>query len=172
MKIYRAGSLFVLLAVLLCVTIVAPEPLAGNKFLDGFVSHEIMAFLIVILTITFASVANIHLSVSRLQGSIRSAKARVELDKSFATPLRSETRSSAYLLFWAFCLCAVALLVKGQFPENDYVKSSVHSIAIVVVVTNAIVLYDIYKTVFALVAQPEISDGETQDYSDESPPAG
>lgn len=172
MKIYRVGSLFALFAILACMTIVVPSPLATNKFLDDFVSHEIMAFLIVVLTITFASVANIHLAVSRMQSGIKDAKARQGLERDFATPLKAETRSSAYVLFWAFCFCAVALVVKGQFPENAYVKSAVHSVAIVVVVINAMILYDIYRTVFALVSQPEVANGDGQDFTDESPPTG
>ena len=171
MKIYRVGSLFALMTVLLCWSIVEPAHLASNKFLDEFVSHEIMAFLIVVLTITFASVANIHLAVSRMQSGIRDAKARDELEREFATPLKAETRSSAYVLFWAFCVCACALLAKGQFPENEYVKAIVHSIAVVVVVANAMILYDIYRTVFALVSQPEIADEDGQDFTDDSPPA-
>ena len=172
MKIYRVGSLFLLSAVLACLTITAPAPLAQNEFLDDFVSHEIMAFLIVVLTITFASVANIHLAVSRMQGGIKNDQFRASLERDFATPLKRETRSSAYLLFWAFCICAIALVIKGQFPTIAYVKSAVHSIAVVVVVINAMVLYDIYQTVFALVSQPEEADGEGQDFTDESPPAG
>lgn len=172
MKIYRVCGLSVLLVGLLCLTIVEPQPLAGNKFLDEFISHEIMAFLIVVLTITFASVANIHLAISRMQGSIKNVGAREQIETQFAGPLKQETRSSAYLLFWVFCVCATSLVIKGQVPENAYVKSAVHSIGIMAVVINAVVLYDIYKTVFALVSLPEVKRDEEQDYTDESPPAG
>lgn len=172
MKVYRVCGLAVLLAGLICVSIIHPCVLATNKFLDAFVSHEIMAFLIVILTITFASVANIHLTVGRMQGAIRDENARDSLEQQFARPLKDDTRSSAYLLFWVFCIMALLLVFKGQFSENAYAKSFVHSAGILAVTLNAVVLYDIYQTVFALVSQPETADEDDQDFTGDSPPAG
>lgn len=134
-----------------------PQVLAANTFLTGFVTYEIMSFLIVILTITFASVANIHLSVSRTQTTIKDAATRKRVEENFAKPLRAETRSSAWLLFWALVICTVALFLKGEFPTNQYVLSAVHGIAVLVLITNAVVLYDIYSTVFALVG---LDDGK------------
>ncbi|MES2444905.1 MAG: hypothetical protein V4574_18940 [Pseudomonadota bacterium] len=140
-------------------TLFWPQALAGNKFLSGFVTYEIMSFLIVILTITFASVANIHLSISRTQTAIKDTTTRERIEESFAKPLRAETRSSAWLLFWALAICTVALLVKGQFQENQYVLSAVHGVAVLVLITNAVVLHDIYATVFALVG---LDDGKAK----------
>jgi hypothetical protein len=145
-----------------------PAVLADNTFLMQFVTFEIMSFLVVILTITFASVANIHLSISRTQTLIKDASTREKIENGFAKPLREETKSSAWLLFWALCVCAVALFVKGEWPGNKGVVSMVHGVGILVLVTNAVVLYDIYGTIFALVG----TDTGHADFTEDSPRAG
>lgn len=133
------------------LTAFAPQFLACNEFLKGFVTYEIMSFLIVIVTITFASVANIHLSINKTQASVNDAAKRQHLEDNFAAPLREETSSSAWLLFWGLVICAICLFIKGQFPTNSYVVSGVHGIAVLILIMNAVVLYDIYSTVFGLV---------------------
>lgn len=138
-------------ALVATLTLFAPQVLAKNVFLQGFVTYEIMSFLIVIVTITFASVANVHLSINKTQSAIADAAKRKELEDSFAKPLRDDTASSAWLLFWGLVIVGVALGVKGQFPDSLYVVSGVNGVAVLVLVMNAAVLYDIYATVFALV---------------------
>lgn len=164
-------SILFMAALVGAATLLRPGLLAGNAFLKEFVNHEIMAFLVVILTITFASVANIHLAISRTQTTIRDAADRARIERQFAKPLQEETRSSAWLLFWSFAVCAVAVLVKGQFPTNQYVVSVSHGVAIIVVFINAAVLYDIYGTIFELVGVKGSEDGndEGPDFTDESP---
>jgi hypothetical protein len=147
-------------AVIVSLSLIFPQVLADNEFLRGFVSYEIMSFLIVILTITFASVANIHLSISRTQTAIKDVETRKRIEENFAKPLQSETRSSAWLLFWALVICAVALFVKGEFPKEVHVVSLVNGVAVLVLITNAVVLYDIYSTVFALVGTDRASEPE------------
>lgn len=143
-------ALFSLGTVLAVLTIIQPTFLAGNRILSDFVTHEILVFLIVPLTVTFASVANIHLQVSNMVREVKRAEARQRLEQSFATPLRTEINSSAWLLFWSFVVCTIAVAVKGEFEQNPYVVSAVHSIAIVSVTITAVVLYDVHKTIFAL----------------------
>lgn len=151
-------SLGTLLSVL---TICHPNILSSNSFLRSFVSHEIMAFLIVVLTITLASVANINLQITSMVRQLTSSEARRRAELVLATPLRKEVNSSAWLLFWAFVACAIALVIKGQWHENAYVESGVNSIAIVVMVMNLLVLYDIHQTIFALA--PAITPDNPRD---------
>lgn len=151
MKVVWTVLLIFGVAVVLTLSAFCPKILAENKFLVGFVTYEIMSFLIVIVTVTFASVANIHLSISKTQAGVSDEAVRKRLEEQFARPLRDDTRSSAWLLFWSMVICAIALLIKGQFPTEQHVVSAVHGVAILVLITNAVVLYDIYETVFALV---------------------
>lgn len=142
-------------AVGVTMSIVWPSVLAENVFLKNFVNHEILSLLVVVLTITFASVANIHLTISQTQTKIEDAQERKRIEEQFAKPLRRETASSAWLLFWAFVVCFLAVLVKGQFGEVERAVSAVHAVALIVIFINAAVLYDIYGAVFALVGVEE-----------------
>jgi len=139
----------------------APKVLAENTFLDAFVSHEIMAFLIVILTITLASVGSIHLTMTEtLQRMVPDKEARERVEKGAAADFRAEINSSAWYLFWAFVVCAASLVVKGQW-HNDYVKSAVHGLAITVVILNLLILRDLYKTIFVMAStSPPSNNGK------------
>lgn len=145
-------------SVVASMSLFCPKILAENEFLKGFVTYEIMSFLIVIVTVTFASVANIHLSISRTQAAIKDATTRKKIEEDFAKPLKDETRSSAWLLFAGLIVCTVDLLVKGQFPKAEFVASLANGVAVLVLITNAVVLYDIYSTVFALVGMDKSSE--------------
>lgn len=158
MRVFWIISIIIGVALVVTLSVCFPSFLADNKFLVAFVTHEIMSFLVVILTITFASVANIHLTISRAQAGIADSDKRDQLEKEFARPLREETRSSAWLLFWGLVICGLALLLKGQFPEVEQVVSLVHGIAIIILVTYGVVTYDIYEAVFELVGIEAIDD--------------
>jgi hypothetical protein len=133
------------------MSIMHPATLAKNSFLVGFVNHELLSVLVVVMTITFASVANIELSLNRMQRRIADKAKRAEIEQNVAGPLRREIRSSAWLLFWALVVAVVAVLVKGAWPDNQFVLSLTHGIAVLLLVINGVVLYDIYATSFALV---------------------
>lgn len=107
--------------------------------------------LVVVVTITFASVSNIELSLNRMQRRIADKAKRQELDQRFAGPLRREIRSSAWLIFWALVVAVAAVLIKGAWSDNQFVLSLTHGIAILILITNGVVIYDIYGTSFALI---------------------
>jgi len=132
------------------LTICHPEVMATNTFLSAFVTHEILGLLIVVLTITLASVANVHLTITRI---IRD-KFPVEAEgRAAAAPARREINSNAWSLFWAFGVCVILLLVKGSNPGQIYVLSLANGLALLVLLFNGLVMYDIYQTIFDLVEQ-------------------
>lgn len=135
-------------ATIVCaLTIAAPSVLAANTFLNGFVTHEILALLAVVLTITLASVANVHLTITRI---IRSKFADENKGRLAAAPARSEINSNAWALFWAFLVCVAVLVLKGAYPTEVYLVSLMNGLALLVLLFNLLVLHDIYQTVFDL----------------------
>lgn len=150
-KVALTVIILILIAVGITVSLFWPSVLADNQFLANFVNHNLLSLLVVILTITFASVGNIHLSISKTQTSIQDAGKRAEIEEQFAKPLQAETESSAWLLFWALVACVVILLIKGSFADYVFIVSATHAAALILLFINAAVLYDIYGTVFALV---------------------
>ncbi|QSB43435.1 hypothetical protein IDJ81_08470 [Tsuneonella flava] len=138
------------------LTIAHPSVLAENSFLDAFISHEILALLIVILTITLASIGNIHLTLSRM---VQRFENRAEGELA-ATPARNEINSSGWSLLYAFAVCTVILLVKGGTDSNAYAQSATNGAGLVILLFNMLVLKDIYDTVYDLVK----SDGGAREH--------
>jgi hypothetical protein len=94
---------FIIISFLLFVataTVCNPEFLAKNSFLESFVTHEILGILAVIMTVTFASVANIHFYITRIVGKAYGADLNKGQRKADAP--RSELNTNAWLLFWCF----------------------------------------------------------------------
>lgn len=158
MKVFWQVFVIFSTALIGTLTLFAPKFLAENEFLKAFVGHELLAFLVVVLTITLGSVANIHLSIARTQTEIQDADTRKKIEEQFAKPLKLETQSSAWMLFWAMVVIVVALVIRGAVPQSEYVSSVVHGVAITVLILNGVVLYDIYSTIFELIG---LSHGDT-----------
>ncbi|MFC3785083.1 hypothetical protein GGR90_003574 [Sphingopyxis italica] len=157
--VIRWCGLIGLATLVIALTVVHPHVLAANEFLHAFVSHEMLALLIVILTITLASIGNIHLTLSRI---VRRFKSHADGELA-AAPARQELDSNAWSLFWAFVACVVVLLIKGGFPTDVYIVSLMNGFALIILAFNMAVLHDIYSTVFDLVRQDSTSDEHKPD---------
>lgn len=173
MKNWRIGILFAFVAILGAIAVSKPVWLSSNVFLRDFISFEIIAVLVVILTITFASVANIHLALNRIEAKAKGSR------KSRIGEIRQEVNSDAWVIFWAFIVCVAALLIKGAFPQNVHIVAAANAVGLTVLLINALVLHTIYRAIFALVTVENLlgeestsSSEKAQDYSNDSPPAG
>lgn len=151
-----AEGLSIATAIAVCVaTAFRPDILASNKFLAGYVTHEILALLAVTMTITFASVANVHLSITRsLQSAVEDPKQRAKIERDYAMPLRNEINSSAWLLFWTFIAVFIIVFMKGQLESSKYFLSFAHGAGIVATVINLLVIRDIYRMTFYMASDP------------------
>lgn len=149
---YAAISLGLLSLFVLSVSLFEPKLLADNSFLDDFIGSQILSLLAIILTITLASVANIHLALNRIIES--KFKDDFLLGYKGAEPVRKEINSNAWMLFWSFLICILLLLINGQFGKITYVQSFVYGICLIILVLNVCVLYEIYKSVYALIGIP------------------
>jgi len=166
--IWRIGILFAFIAIAGSVSVSRPDILTKNEFLKAFMGPDMVSVLVVILTITFASVANIHLSISRIIGSCSNRNEAMEASKG----VRKQINSNAWLIFWAFLVALLALFFYGQFPEGDMVRSICISICLSVFLMNGLVMHDLYRTIFILVENylPNDKSGDGQDFSQDTPP--
>lgn len=167
--IWRLGILFAFIAIVGSASVNRPYIFAGNEFLKAFMGPDLVSVLVVVLTITFASVANIHLSISRM---IASAPNRRSAEIA-ANGVRYQINSNAWLIFWAFAVALVALFLYGEFPCNVTVRAVMMAVCMTVVVLNGLVMHDLYRTIFLLVANSPFGEtnSDRQDFSDEGPPA-
>lgn len=166
---WRIGILFAFIAIAGSVSVSRPHLLTGNTFLQALMGPDLIAILVVALTITFASVANVHLAISRLVASAPNQKQA----KVAAGRARHQLNSNAWTIFWAFLASLVALLAYGM-TQNPTIKAAMITACLTVVLLNGLVMHDIYRSIFILVSldQPNGRITGQQDFAQDSPPAG
>jgi hypothetical protein len=128
--------------VVVVATIAAPWALSDrNTFLAGFVNHEFLAFMGVIVTITLASAANIHLELNRYEESFHNV--------SF-TDTKRHVRHSAYALIGALVASLVVVVVKPLGPATEAWQSGVNGMALTVILAGVMILIDLTQAAFGL----------------------
>lgn len=127
-------------------TVCMPNLFGENAFLQGFVTHEILALMAVILTVTLASVANIHLSLNRIV--ITKFSTRKEMVEA-AQSVKKELSDNAWYIFWGFAAVIILLIAKG-ISKNLFLQSAVNAACIWVLLVYILCMYDIYRVVFGL----------------------
>lgn len=140
-------SLIALATVIAVTVICKPEWLAENAFLVSFANHEVLALMAVILTVTLASVANIHMTLNRIVA--RRFNNNEEL-KTAAAEVKGELKDNAWYIFWGFTLTIVVLLVKGLNAEDTLIVSISNGIVVWTLFLFILCMHDIYKVVFGI----------------------
>lgn len=131
------------LAAWLIVSLAAPWALGDtkNSFLKNFVNHEMLSFLGVVVTITLASTASLHIELNKLE---EAAGGRVFMKT------RARIHMSAYALIWALVFAVGLVTSKPLFGETETATSLVNGAAILIILFNILVLADITKLTFSL----------------------
>ena len=129
-------------------SVVAPTVLSDrNSFLKGFVSHELLVLLGVIVTITLASAANLHLELNKLEEPVR---------KRVFGPTRAAIKMSAYWLIAVLLIAFVLVVAKPLVIERtateaqDSAASWFNSASMLIVLFSVLVLADLTQQVALL----------------------
>lgn len=117
-----------------------------NAFLAGFVNQELLAVLGVIVTITLASAASLHLELNRLE----------EAHGEGFDEARKATRWYAYLLIWLFLGAIALVIIKPVAATTAFIEAIFNSLAILIIVLNAMALMDLTGAVFQIPAARRI----------------
>jgi hypothetical protein len=143
-------TLIGLLVVLLVISIDSPHILSdsGNAFLKGFVNQELLALLGVIVAITLTTTGNLHFELNKLQ----------DLTGHPFTKTRQSVRWSAYSLILLFIGGAALVIVKPLVGAGDTATAVCNSLAIVIILFNALVLTDLTVTTFKLPARSALPE--------------
>jgi hypothetical protein len=112
-----------------------------NTFLKNFVSHEVLNVLGVIMTITLASTANLHLELNRIENAVK---------KPILNKTRAAVKHSAFSMIICFALAVVAVVVKPHLPKTEIAISLVNGSALLIVLFNILVLADLTKLAFSI----------------------
>lgn len=143
MKILWTMVLIILIVGIAMVSRYYPALLSDeNGFLLEFVNHQLLAFLGVIVTITLASSANLHLELNRLES--RTGESFPEARKAI--------RKYAFLLIFLLAVSVVLVVAKPLIAHSLIVQSWVNGTALVITVLNIMALADLTGAVFAIPA--------------------
>lgn len=141
-KVVALSAAIVATGVVVILSFSAPWVLSDNNaFLKGFVNHELLAFLGVVVTITLASAANLHIELNKMEDRVDSA--------IFTKTKASIKQSAAWLI--GLLVIAIALIVsKSLVVQNDTSMSLVNGAALLVVLFNILILIDLTMAAFSL----------------------
>jgi len=131
-------TIVVFTGVVLCISFAMPTFLSQNEFLSGFINHEILNILAVIMTVTAASAANIHLTFNSFEDKLG--------ERGMFDGARREINSNVYWLIGAFSASIVALIIKSAITPSDLSISLINSFCLVLLLVNILVLIDVTKT--------------------------
>lgn len=133
---------------LVSMLVCKPLWLSDNTFLKGFISFEILSLLAVILTVTLASVANIHLAINRIIAKHLSGdneQVRV------ASEIKSEIKSNAWTIFFSFFFAVIILFVKGLNEADAFIVSACNAAMLWILFLNLMCILDIYRVIYGIV---------------------
>ena len=112
-----------------------------NEFLHGFVNHELLAILGVILAITLASASQIHLKFNEME----EREGRRFLNKS-----RREVESNTYWLIASFVLAILIVTIKPLFVVHHFGIAMINGFSLWILLFDVFILYDITSGIFGL----------------------
>jgi hypothetical protein len=133
--------IIVLAGVITAASICAPTLLAKNEFLGGFVDHEILGIMAVIMTISIASIATIHIWFNELEQ---------KHGKRVFGKSRHEINQAAFIMIWLFVGQLGLLVVRSNFLGSDRAISFFNGGSILLLLASVVTLLDVMGTVKAL----------------------
>jgi hypothetical protein len=137
-----------MVSVVICISAYNPSWINDhNHFLAGFVNHEFLALMGVIVSITLASIGQLHLSLNEIEK---------EAGQRFLIKTRANVRNSAYALILIFVFGFFIVIVKGSIAgANPGVKDHIgfafiNGGAVIILAWASMILTSIVQAVFAI----------------------
>ena len=145
MKTIAWMMMLTLATILLSTSICSPYYLSddGNEFFKNFVNHELLSVLGVIVTITLASSASLHLELNKLE----------EQTGERFSGARSAIKISSYSLIAIFGAAFALVMVKPWVASNQHASAALNSIVILIFLFSLAILADLTMAVFRIPAR-------------------
>ncbi|MEN5364355.1 hypothetical protein [Brevundimonas intermedia] len=136
-------GLIIWAAISLTMIVVAPGPLSDdNGFLLGFVNHEFLSFMGVVVTITLASAANLFVEMNKLED---------RHDREIFPEAKVDVRDSAYALVGALIASVVIVVAKPWLsPFGDRGETAANCAALAVMAFAIFIMIDLVQAAFNL----------------------
>lgn len=117
----------------------------ANSFLKEFINHEFISFMGMLVTITLASAANIHIELNKIE-----AKA----GEKFLSATRFAVKRSAFWLIWSLFFSVLLVIIKPLVCVSDIASSLVNGSAIFLILGSILIIADLTKLAFS-IQQPD-----------------
>ena len=136
-------AMMVIAAVFIILSATAPDFLADNKFLIGFVNQEILSIMAVIMTISIATIATIHIWFNELEA---------KHEKRVFSAARMELNQSAFYFVILFVAQLVCLVVRSFsiFESSKVAVSLFNGASLMLLLLSLVTLLDVLGVVRAL----------------------
>lgn len=129
-------------AIAATLTLILPGPLSdANDFLDGFVTHEFLSFMGVIVTITLASAANLFVEMNKLED---------RHNRDIFPKTKTHVRHSAFALVGALIASLVVVVVKPWVGFGARGETFMNCAALGVVAFSVLIMIDLVQAAFQL----------------------
>lgn len=149
-KILARCILIVAIGVWVCISLAAPWVLDDtNSFLRDFANHEFLNVLGLIVAITLASTANLHLQFNQIEDHVRTR---------FLNSTRASVKNSSYWLVFVFVMGIIAVTAKPLLPAHAVSSALVNGFVLLILLSSILVLIDITRLVFQIPPMFEVTD--------------
>ncbi|MBN8816278.1 MAG: hypothetical protein J0J06_12625 [Sphingomonas sp.] len=123
----------------------------GNPSLKGFVETQLLSVLGVIVTITLASAASLHLELNRLED---------DTGEGFSEA-RWATKAYAYLLIALFGVAMALVVAKPLLATDAHWQAAFNGASIIIIALNGMALIDLTSAVFAIPSKRKAASGQS-----------
>jgi hypothetical protein len=120
------------------VSVCNPAVISNNKFLADFIEDQILNILAVIMTISIASIATIHIWFNELEA---------KYDKKVFGPARHQVNQSAFFFIACFVVEIIVLIVRAWFDGNSTAIALFDGVAMIVLLCSVFTLIDLMGVV-------------------------
>jgi hypothetical protein len=133
--------------IVLCIT--APWALSDqNRFLNDFVSDQLLGFMGVLVTISLASASNLHLELNKFEE---------KMGERIFVKARERIGQAASLLIGVLGFSIVLAVLKPVSQESAAFQSVFNGAALITLLVSILTLSDLTRTVFKL--GPRLREG-------------
>ncbi len=142
-------ALMIAAALVLMCAIAAQNVLSDlNEFLRHFVNQELLSILAVILSITLASTAQIHLEFNKIEERYQKRNALVKT--------RRGVKTAAFCLIFLFLMAVLVVVLKPLLANAAWSQTIFNGTALIILLWDILILAELTMTVFGIT--PIIKD--------------
>lgn len=133
--------------IVVVISVYSPRILSDqNSFLFSFVNHNFLNVLGVILAITLASAAQLHLTFNRIEERYQ---------QRGLVKTRANLHRAAFWLIGLFIVAILLVIIKPIIADTDAMQSLFNGAAAIILLWNALILISITQAIFAIKADIE-----------------